>query len=417
MRRSCSLILIITLLALSVMSCGSGRSSVREKRYVDDGPWWDAVVTDLDMSDLTGVRGCDVLAADGDYCIVLVYTSDQERPTVLRRYDYDGDLCGEIDPGKYTGIEDVSLDNGVAYAVTYGNDDNGSYSNLIYKADFDNGILVNPVVPNIPAATKISSGISMLTRCGYRNVYLFSNSDAYGTEQVIVIDDGVRCVSYSPDPGEDYDSLFVMGMMGVNDKIVYEASVQRDDVSEDYICILDPDTMDTYCELLPDGYYGAQFIPDMGVYFTVEKDVDNAGIVFYDPELKAFTDVMDFADSYVNNEYDNSCNYRVVYGDDDQVVVMAERSGITYGNGTPVLITLTKADSNPNAGKDLLELGFIDEWPYRLYPAINEFNRRSNDGYIVMTAKYQAEYSGTEKMHRIWRISWRRISYQVMRPI
>ena len=85
-----------------------------------------------------------------------------------------------------------------------------------------------------------------------------------------------------------------------------------------------------------------------------------------------------------------SSNYRILYASEDKVSVYAEQSGIAWGNGDPVLITLTRADSNPNKGKKILELAYVD-WPsFGLCEAVNSYNRNSDDRYVRLVNKYHS---------------------------
>ena len=386
-KKTISAILAASLILTLSASCSKTEEPViKEARYYQDGPWWDAEIIETDLSDLENVRGTNVIAANEDYYILEIYFM-ADPPTLLRRYNYDGELCGEIQPSDYTDLSIAMFeDNGKFYAV----------SDLIYEADFDNGAFVDPVTPNTPPATKMFTGINRIVKYQDNYIYLYCAADFNGTEEVFVIDDGENMEVFEPDFGDDVDVFYVINMMMYDDKLVFEADVEQGDDHTEYICTLDPETMEMVKTPMSDAYFGGAFLADIGAYYTVSSnDYFNTEISKYDPETNEFVEILNFADTPVNNMYGSSVNYHVVYADDSRVVVTTEKEGITWGNGDPVFITLTKAETNPNVGKQVLELGNIADVPYGLYRAISEFNL-NNDDYFIEPVRGYYEYDKTD---------------------
>ncbi|MBO4425853.1 MAG: hypothetical protein J5776_02485 [Clostridiales bacterium] len=82
----------------------------------------------------------------------------------------------------------------------------------------------------------------------------------------------------------------------------------------------------------------------------------------------------------------------VSFGEDQVVLAGAAYSYTMYSNDWSdkyQIITLTKADKNPNAGKTILELyclgGYADD---TIYDAITEYNNEDKDYFIMMTDDY-----------------------------
>ena len=390
-KKVCSFVLALSIASCLISSCSKTEDiTTKTPRYVEDGPWWNADICEPDLSDLGDVQATNVIAADEEYFVLHIYTNDNRRPTVVRRYNYNGELCGEIDPSYFENLPlEMFSDEGEFYAVT----------DCIYEVDFDNGTLINPVTPNIPPSTKIFTGINRIVKYQDKYIYLYTSSDMNGSEQVFVIDDGDNMEVYEPDFGDDVDVFYVMNMMMYGDKLVFEADVEKGDEGTEYICTFDPETKAMERIQMPEDYFGGAFLTDDGAYYTVSEDnKTRTKISRYDPQTNEFGEVLDFADTPVDNLYGMSANYHVIYADEGKVVVTTEKEGITWGNGDPVIITLTKADNNPNVGKQILEVGYVKEEPFELCQAISEFNLNNDEYYVELNGKYYDFELGTQEM-------------------
>ena len=380
-KKVCSFVLALSIASCLISSCSKTEDiTTKTPRYVEDGPWWNADICEPDLSDLGDVQATNVIAADEEYFVLHIYTNDNRRPTVVRRYNYNGELCGEIDPSYFENLPlEMFSDEGEFYAVT----------DCIYEVNFDNGTLINPVTPNIPPSTKIFTGINRIVKYQDKYIYLYTSSDMNGSEQVFVIDDGDNMEVYEPDFGDDVDVFYVINMMMYGDKLVFEAYVEKGDEGTEYICTFDPETKAMESIQMSEDYFGGAFLTDDGAYYTVSEDSKTrTKISRYDPQTNEFGEVLDFADTPVDNLYGMSANYHVIYADEGKVVVTTEKEGITWGNGDPVIITLTKADNiRSGEGPDMVildsDFAFMND---------EQYLRKADDGSYRYT--YCQNYNG-----------------------
>ena len=405
-RKIFAVMLSLMMLSAVFLSCSKTTEPIEKTpQYVEDGPWWNDSIAYLDLADLPEVRSTDFIDSNEDFVIAGMYCNDGGSPYYICRYDYDGNMTGKIDPGEYGSVQDVFIADGETYAVIYTSGaDNSSSSNVIMKADFGAGRLVEVRELNVPPVSGMFSGIGSFLKCEDSYVYVLSSDD----EQTIVIDEGGEVTTYQPDFGEDADSCFITNTMMYGDKLVFEVSVLINDDHENYICMLDMDSLNMRKTETGRYLVNGKFVTDDGVYFNTIEDgnyMTGSKVVKYDPGTDSFTDVLRFSDSYINNEFGMSANYCPIYASGDKVIVSCESEGIAWGNGTPVLITLTKANSNPNAGKRILELGYLSWEPYKLCPAINRHNRENSADYIRLVTKYYAFANGDFETDGIYQLN------------
>ncbi|SCW49021.1 ABC-type glycerol-3-phosphate transport system, substrate-binding protein [Ruminococcaceae bacterium YRB3002] len=396
-RRIIAITVSISLVVSSVISCSSDdHTSHKEVSYVEDGTWWDDNIVYPDLGGIDDLQGFNVIATDGDTLVAEEYLKSTTTPYMLVEYKMDGTLVGRIDPSEYGNVQDVFLSDGQYYAFVYG-DDSGAdtITNLIYKTDFAKGVFTEPEEVTVPPKTMTFSGVNNVSRNGDMLIYSFQQSGFDSSNrQAIVIDDGTGDIrTYEPDIVPDMEACYIMGMMFYKGDIVFEADVETGDDHKCYMCRLNIDDLTVSVNELPDSVMNGWFVEDDAVYFPrsdAEDELGGAVIVRYDPATGELSDMLRYSDTYINNEFDMSSNYRILYASEDKVSVYAEQSGIAWGNGDPVLITLTRADSNPNKGKKILELAYVD-WPsFGLCEAVNSYNRDSDDRYVRLVNKYHS---------------------------
>lgn len=137
-----------------------------------------------------------------------------------------------------------------------------------------------------------------------------------------------------------------------------------------------------------DEYSYAQFIGSDGKVYYSKED----GIYCADNKEEP---VLPFTASYADiNKLSNS---RIVAADGEHFVLITvdySNAGFLTEDVNTYIHVFDLADSNPNAGKSVITVGYIDE----LYPdsssAISEFNQTSDDYYVV-TKCYSADYANS----------------------
>ncbi|MBR2524627.1 MAG: extracellular solute-binding protein [Clostridiales bacterium] len=396
-RRSAAVVLCFSILSSSIMSCSDTYEPVyKEISYVENGAWWDDEIITPDISGIEDLRLFNIIEACPDSFVAEVHCNNFTKPYLLASYGMDGTFNGIIDPSPYGNVQDVfRSDTDKEYYVLVSGSIEGSDSitNLIYRADFETGVLTDPEEIRLPSQTKTFSGISNVIRNGDTTIYSYSQYDLGADgRQSIVIDDGSGDIAeYEPDFIPGADQYYVMNLMTYGGDIVAEINVSIGDENLGYIMRLDPSTMKVTTLELSDGFMNGVVIDGQGVFYsTYDPDQMCGGNVIYryDPASDEISEYLDLNDTYINNEFGMSANYRVISAADDQLILSTELSGISWGNGDPVLMILTRSDHDPNEGKKVIELGYLSSQPYNICSAVNQFNRQSDEFYIVPTDRY-----------------------------
>jgi len=386
LKRILSSILIMSLSATVLASC-TGKDTgteVKQKRYIDSDNWWNDRITDPDLSqypDIMMLSSIDV-ATEEYYVAEFIRKNEKER-IVLCKFDYDGILTGSIVPDNDKTVGNLFLSDGVIYASCYGTyEAEGSMCNYICRADFDKSILVPEEKIDIPSDLGSENYINDVLKWNGKIIYSASSD----TKCSIVVDGTM----YDPVLDDGMKVSYINNMKVCGDTLYYEAGVDINDTDANYICSFDLNTHAMHARELEHHMDGGSIMAG-GVTYYVTHDEDymnGTKIVKYDPASDGFSDVLKFTDTYINNEFGMSPNYNVLYADDSRVTVYSDGNGIAVGNGLPSVITLSKASSNPNKGREVLELGCVSLEPYSLFPAVNKYNRESDKYYIEVTGRY-----------------------------
>lgn len=120
--------------------------------------------------------------------------------------------------------------------------------------------------------------------------------------------------------------------------------------------------------------------------------IDDEGIQAIDYENKTFTEVFSF-DSCNVNRGDIAGLKVVSYSEDEIVFIGTLFQGNMFQaiNGAPQLIVLTRAESNPNAGKTILTAATVGYIDYAMSEAVCIFNETSPDYFITFDNRYKAD--------------------------
>lgn len=119
--------------------------------------------------------------------------------------------------------------------------------------------------------------------------------------------------------------------------------------------------------------------------------VNDDGVYSVDFDSQTINPIFMFSDTNVN-QYDVS-NFTAVKVTEDECIFTGTSSVPTVGsasmlNTSALIYTFTRADSNPNAGKTIIEVASVDNLDYALCNAVCEFNNNSSDYFIRLTTKY-----------------------------
>ena len=121
--------------------------------------------------------------------------------------------------------------------------------------------------------------------------------------------------------------------------------------------------------------------------------INSDGVYSIDITNSQLNEIISYANSNVNR-YAMDDLYPVMATDDRVVLtgVVQEPyvNGIT-GTNQMVIMVLTKADSNPNAGKTVISIASIPGYSYALCDAVCRFNEQSDEYFAVFDTRYELD--------------------------
>lgn len=201
--------------------------------------------------------------------------------------------------------------------------------------------------------------------------------DALANTEVWGFDGGV--------PVDDSKLLFVVGSSGANDEYVTMfCELNLSDMSF-------TEVKDEYDWLKNYGLYNVKTFDGYGTF-----SVDNEGIKKFDFENKK-------VENYLTSD---NCNLNVSKLSGLEIVELTDTklvlagnvwvSSMTSSDDVFKIITLTKADKNPNAGKTVIKMASLTGYDYAMYESICNFNESSDTAFMVIDRRYDvntADYS------------------------
>ena len=391
-------ILIIFAMLLGLASCGLGNANLNKIRTVSDNDdWWndtETVITPDDIKQEFNVDFYDLLgsylAADEDSVIlVFMIWSQESQDAVLKHYSYDGALLGQVRLSDYF-EEDVvfyppetiyKLNNKYYAIIQHYDEETDSLVDEGYEIDFDNSTLKNPFAIKLPDDGSMFSQIITMTGVGDKLVYLMSMGDFNKHSYKICVIEGDKTRFFVPDFGADVKVDFIGNFMKYGDRVSFTADTNENGVDKRYFCILDPETFDMQKTEQKYDTFRASFIPDCGIFDCEQYKV----VSRIDLDTGEKKKLADLSDSYISGQYDNMS---IVWATDDKIVLYVDEQRPVGGMSTTHLIKLEKAVSNPNSGKKVLSLAYIDWMSKFEYGAVNAFNRKTDKYFIEVTDKY-----------------------------
>jgi len=397
-KRVVAAVLITALLSSCFVSCSSSsQTATKEPRYVDSDIWWNDSIVIPDLSkypDAQMLSRIDV--ATGDYYIADIYCADR---TVLCKFDYEGNLLGSIVPDKDMSVNRVSISDGIVYVLVYGTDPvSGSRGQLLCTADFDKGTLNDPEKISIPQGSGTDTQIDEVWMWQGKKVMSVSSDP----KDYIVIDDGGKYTEYEPDLGDAIGDTQIQRMKTDGDKLYFEIAGMKGDDYVLFLCSLDLNTLEYHQKEMMHYMSEGRTVPQHGTYYVKhEHERNHTSVVRYNPATDDIEEILKFNDTYISNEYGLSENYNVLYADDTKVRIVCENESNVAGNGLPVVITLTKAESNPNKGRQILELAGLNISSNRIFAAVNRYNRENDKYFIEVTDRYVNYEDRDEPVYRL----------------
>ena len=382
-------------------SCGKesvGNANLNKVRTVSDSDeWWndtETVITPEDIKQEFNVDFYDLLgnflAADED-SVILVFNiwSKESNDAVLKHYSYDGKLLGQVHLADYFG-EGVQFYqpstiyklNGKYYTVIqHSAKGSDSFVDEGFEIDFENSTLKDPFALKLPDDGSMFSEVNTMTGVGDKLVYLMSMGDFYQHSYKICVVEGGKTRTFAPDLGADAKLSYIANFMKYGDGVALTAETTENGIEKRYFCTLDLDTFAMQKAEIKAETFRSSFIPDCGVFDCYKyKKVNKVDI-----ETGETKQLADLTHSYISGQYEDM---RIVWATEDRIVLYVDEQGPLGGMSTAHLITLDKADTNPNSGKKILSLAYNDWISKFEYGAVNAFNRNSDKYLIEVTSKY-----------------------------
>lgn len=396
---------VVTALAvlLGLTSCSMNNGVLSKVRTVQkDSEWWNdtvTVVTPDDISAAVNVNDFDMMSryyAPDENSIILgfvVYSNDKDKTfsqNLLMRYSYDGTLLGQIKLEDYFGNNDQSyyaetvFKTGEKYCAVISQylEKESKTVRQGYELDFEKGTLKNPFSLDVPDDGTMFSSVNEIVSVGDKLVYLAHSSDLYGkgTYRICVNDNG-NLRSFVPKFDPDVSLDYIHNLMDVDGTPVFIAEVSVNGRSRQLYCTFDVNTFEMKTVETDLDVDVAEYVPGKGLF-----NCDDKKIYKLDPESGKSSLVMDLKNSFITGQFDSE--ERIVFASDDKVVFFAEKQSAAGGYSTSYVVSLTKADENPNAGKKILTLANLDWMSEQEWTAVNEFNRNQGKYFVEVSEKY-----------------------------
>lgn len=403
---------LLLAMMLSIASCGKKSHGKAGRKIAPEDPWFNAKTYNIDPGLDTGGKEIEYkqqkLAGADDKYIVVFSNGNYAQPDNNADYDsrdYSYYLVTVVD--RNTGDKICTIDlnqylseNGFVANVEYLN---GMITSKIYNyegdrqvvVEVDNDVLTGKKLEQRDLGDYDGSGESVRFNAGNYTILADSIFDYSSYEQYY------KLKIISPEGKEykaelrkertdlwgiplilslDGDKLMVPVQTSESDPVFFEVDIKAEKAVE--IDGKDYDWIDF--KTITNAYGGR----DGQAYFST-----SVGISKIDTKNKKAEEFFNYNDCSINN--DLLINTAIVDCYEDSIVLLGGRSSsfslVGYSKIDFDIFVITKASSNPNAGKTVLELyatyGYVDQ---TISEAIIRFNETNKDYFIEVTGRYAA---------------------------
>ena len=382
---------------LTVTSCSFVNTSRNVREVSANDPWWndtETVIAPDDIKKEVNKEFWDLnnnfFAADEDSVILVFMIHNKDsNDSILRHYSYEGELLGQVRLSDYFGEgvifyapETLYKLNDKYYAVINHYDAQlDSLVNVGYEIDFDNATLKNPFSIELPDDGSMFSQVITMTGVNDKLVYLMSMGDFDHNSYKICVVEGGNTRFFAPEFGNDVQVNYIGNLMKYGDGVSITAEITDNGIRKSLFCTVDLNSFEMEVAETKDNLNWVDYVPDCGVFECRDNKVITKTISGTDDD----TVMADLHDTYILGRFED---YAVVWAKDDTIVLFIDDQSPTGGMSTTHLIKLEKAAQNPNHGKKILSLAYIDWISKFEYGAINDFNRNSDKYFIEVTDKY-----------------------------
>ena len=401
-----------------------GSKTAKEAKVIgEDTLWYDATLTpikpDIDSGDkkleysytsMIGILdGMPIFWTSGSYEMPDDFDWDKDdyseyALSKLYSFDPDTEEMSELvdlsaENGSYSGVSSIQIVDDELVVELYSYDPN-TWEEEMSKFTIDpvTGECSDkePVAADNDEDEDVSRYLENTVKIGDTTVtfyYIYDYNSYESTYEVIATDASGKetTLDLIHDGGEIYGFSFVFPM---DDKSAIAQAYSSG--GDSYMVIdLDKGTVEDadekeYAWLDDAGYFYDGIVGDDGKIYTVT----NEGIFTIDFAAKELSQVLDFGNVGISRSYLQYMSL-ISYSEDKVVLGGSSYNYTAYDNNWSdeySIITLTKADKNPNAGKTILELYCLGGYPENVvYDAISTYNNEDKDYFIQVTNKYDVD--------------------------
>ena len=408
---------------LMITGCSKGEDAP-EVTISEDDPWYSATITEvtpvLDPNDCMWAH-TDVIGMAGDKMISLTQgqlmydLSDFAPPECYKTYIdvYDSEGNFEYDEDLVQTVADYTGDPGAGVGGVYITGDK-----LSVEARWVDGTgPVSKVLEYDPVNREISAAVDKTEIGGFPIADTWSyynvNADGYSiccfsvfTENSGNISDcgyaefisaeGEQTVVCLEDAYPADDIIYIYDLLSLGDgKFCIEVQLFS---SEYRYCYIDVNNGTVKDAAETDDFGWLYDIENINDYSYVDGfgnvRITQHGIIKLDLDAKAETTFLSY-DSCNINRFDIT-GYKLISASDDKVILAGTNSRENFGlinmhdihQYDTMIITLTRAQSNPHAGKALIRAASFEPVSYSMAEAIRLYNDSDSDAYIVLDPQY-----------------------------
>lgn len=425
-RKLVAALLVVALSLTAVTSCSKSHSNASNKPTIEiseDTPWYTYELFDP-AAEFAGwnYNNSSPIKSDSEGITFLTYGVETFRDSelikdnftiVLNRFAFDGEEVFNINLSKtidefydfdivYEGIYDsIVYFTGVGYNEDYDGTKycltidsiTGQISGWIPAKEFDKSF-VSRVSPSDSSAYfekcytlgdyKIYSYYTVPFGTAVLN-YIIEVEDPNGNVTEFIMDDVIPDVSYN-----SIDAI----MMSDETTLVLALNAPAKDNSyhnvEHYYAEIDLNSMvagnqtEKYSWLNDIHIKDAIYVEGRGTYTC--DPIDGVGLIDFNNQQ--ITNIMGTHNCLINSS--QFANLSINYMDDQMIVMtgMFEEPTIGWVVASSKMLILTRCDSNPNVGKEIITVASLDGYSYPICETIKDFNSTSTTAFAIIDPRY-----------------------------
>ncbi|MCQ2532542.1 MAG: hypothetical protein MJ093_07545 [Saccharofermentans sp.] len=405
MKRIISLLVILSLL-ITGCTTATKKAEPREMEYIEDGEWFNTITYRTEPHDgFNGLWGDGMnegvyYASPDELVIRESYrnTITEEFYNCINKYKlYDNGNCeivSSIDMAQFENTSEDGMDssslqdilvvaNDIYVVVNHNFLDGEEISNEFYiqKLNLDSGELGERI---------LTEDLRTLYLTDFGRIY----SAWYLDNQVVMVANKSNGNTYVITLNEDFEIVEENQLRGVNNVVDAYSS-------DSMVYLLEYDYMSRQSRMYEfnKSTNAVESMDDLSNdYFKYVWDycgdlalaVDNYGVNTYDYENNSVNRLIDFNNCNLLMDRQALCS--VAYSDGDTTILYAPARSTDENSAGYNFYRLTRAESNPNAGKAILRLASVDGvYDETVTQAIYEFNESNDNAFIIIDDRYDIE--------------------------